>query len=545
MATLLQKALPQIMQIGQSFSPGRSTKTPRGSLGSFIVGAPPEYGQPRPDAGGTSISTLITPERMREIVMRTPTASACLNAILDFASAVEIKIRNTDPSVPAPATTLSVLQDYMVRPNPQDSWLQFKLALFRDLVTMGWAAVEIEKDSDGGVANLYTLDAARLYIDFDEHGTIVGYDMLDVRGMPIHGPDGTHAWLPDEVIFYRLNPVTYSRYPASRIHQLYTLGLIEDMMMAFIGTRFTESNIPFGLLDLGDVSPKELDTAINYWNAQVKKNHRIVVTGSKGTGAKYYSFGYHLKDLEATNLLAAVRGQIMGIMGVTMNELGDSQDINKSNGYNLSYTFKKRAIEPLLNEFCATTTKRLVYERLGYRNVEMYYDEIDSRDELIQAQIDDTYLKSGVETINMVRNRKGLPSVKGGDVPMIETNTGAIPVSMVDQFAQAQLAGLMAAVAETYQAIQQSQQQAVDADGNPVGPAPAPLPKLIDLPLIRPPQPPDSGRTPLGGGRSSMKVKYPTASQLGGNKDNSPKQAPRGPVQAARSAGIRKEDSQS
>src|SRR5262249_12602389 len=156
-----------------------------------------------------------------------------------------------------------------------------------------------------------------------------------------------------------------------------------------IGGKFTESNVPFGMLDLGDVSPKELDTAINYWNAQVKKQHRIVVTGSKG-GSKYYQFGYHLKDLEATKPLFTNRGQIMGIMGVTANELGESQDINKSNGYNLSYTFKKRAIEPLLNEFCATTTKRFIYESKGYRDVEMYYNEIDSRDELIQAQIDDS-----------------------------------------------------------------------------------------------------------------------------------------------------------
>ena len=538
MATLLQKALPQITQ---SFAVGRTTKTPRGSVGSFIVGAPPEYGQPRPDAGGNNIASLISPERMREIVMRTPTASACLNAIIDFASSVEIKIRNIDASKPTSATKLSVLQDYMRKPNPQDTWLQFKLALFRDIVTIGWAAVEIEKDQDGGVANLWTLDSAKLYIDFDEHGTILGYDMMDARGMPIHGPDGTHAWLPDEVILYRLNPVTYSRYPASRISQLYVLGVIEDMMMSFIGSRFTESNIPFGMLDLGDVSPKELDTAINYWNAQVKRNHRIVVTGSKG-GSKYYNFGYHLKDLEAKDLLAALRGQIMAIMGVTMNELGESQDINKSNGYNLSFTFKKRAVEPLLNEFCATTTKRLVYERLNYRDVEMYYDEIDSRDELLQAQIDDTYLKSGVVTVNHVRNRKGLPSVAGGDVPMIETSTGAIPVSMVDQFAQAQLHGLLAAVAETMAAIQAAQQPQVDADGNPQ--PQQKLPSLIDLPLIRPPQPPDSGHTPLGSGRSSMKIKYPSAKQLGGNKANSPAQKPRGPVQAARNAGIRKEDSQ-
>src|SRR5258708_1584783 len=114
--------------------------------------------------------------------------------------------------------------------------------------------------------------------------------------------------------------------------------------------RFTDSNIPFGVFDLGDVTEHELRLAIDNWNAQGRAGNRIMMTGSKGAGSKWIPFGYHLKDLEATELLKEFRMKQMGILGVTMNELGESQDINRSNGYNLSFTFKKRGVEPVLDE---------------------------------------------------------------------------------------------------------------------------------------------------------------------------------------------------
>ncbi len=102
-------------------------------------------------------------------------------------------------------------------------------------------------------------------------------------------------------------------------------------MLAFIGARFTDSNVPFGVFDAGDITPEEQQQAIASWNSQARKNHRIVITGSRG-GSKWYPFGYSLKELEAKDLLNQVRGYQMAVMGVTMNELGESQDINKSNG---------------------------------------------------------------------------------------------------------------------------------------------------------------------------------------------------------------------
>lgn len=457
MATRISKAVRSLFADQQIKKAGA-----RGTMSGYVVGVSHEWGQPLQTS--SDASGLITPERMREIILKTPTAGASHNATLDYAGGVKLNLRNIDPSKPVAKKQAKTIRKLLTNPNPTQTSRQFRLALISDLFTLGFAAIEIEPDEMGQPVNLWVMDAARLKVDFDEHGTILGYDMLDAYGRPIirgqnssasmyqipeNGSDmgfaspyskekGVHGWEPEEVIFFNLNPQSKSVYPYSRITQLFTTAVVEDLMMAFIGGRFTDSNVPFGVMDMGDITEQELKIAIANWNAQANEQHRILLTGSRG-GSKFIPFGYHLKDLEATSLLAEVRGKIMSIVGVTMNELGESQDVNKSNGYNLSYTFKKRAIEPMLNEITETLTRRLLWDTLGYYDAEFYYDEIDSRDELLQAQIDDIYLKMGVETINSIRNRRGQQSVGGGDDSMMYTGSAWVPTDMVRDMAKQML----------------------------------------------------------------------------------------------------------
>lgn len=471
MPSLLSKAMSQL------FSPAKREKqSARGTVSGFALGVSPLWGQPYPEVVSQDASSLISRPRMREIVMRTPTAAACVNAILDFTGGVKIDVRNVDTSKPVPKQQSNKVKRLLQRPNPDQTKRQFLLTLIRDLVTFGYAAVEIVHSGDG--VALWVMDSARIRIDFDEHGLIRGYDMLDARGRPIIGkPEGRsmyelptgmamgaaslasvpsytassvdanhapgtdlHGWEPDEVIFFALNPISESVYPSSRIVQLFSSAVLEDLMMQFIADRFTDSNIPYGVFDLGDVTETELKVAIDNWNAQGKTGNRILMTGSKGSGSKWMPFGYHLKDLEAVQLLQEFRMKIMGILGVTMQELGESQDVNKSNGYNLSFTFKKRAIEPILDEVTQTLTKRLLWDVLGFEDLELYYEEIDSRDDFLMSQIDTNYMKLGVLTPDQIRNRRGDISLPGGDESYVFTGNAWIPMSMVHQMAETMIA---------------------------------------------------------------------------------------------------------
>ncbi len=480
-------------------------KASRGSITDFVLNASPEYGQPLVVSADSS--GLISPERMREIVRKTPTVAACINAILDYTSNIDILVRNSDPSKPADETRAQIVEDLLRSPNDLDTGRHFLGKLIFDLAVLGWAGVEMEENRFGRPAKLHVVDGARLKVDYDEHGDVLGYDMLDIRGVPIRGLDGVHAWQSDELIYFRRDAVSNSVYPLKRLEQLFSCAVIEDMMLAFIGGKFTESNVPYGVYDLGEVSETELKTAVDYWNDQATSNHRIIMTGSRG-GSTFTQFGYALKDLEATQLLADVRQKIMAILGVTLNELGDSADVNKGNGYNLSYTFKRRAIEPLLNEIVQSLTARLVKKRLGFHDIDLYFEEIDSRDELLQAQIDDLNWKMGVFTPNHIRNRKGLPSQPGGDDATIVVGTTVMPLDLIRKFAQAQLDAIEAEV----EAMKMNTQQAA-----------------ITPPPVRGPQPPGGASYPDGVGSSRVRISYPKV-------QSSPQQA-RGPVQANRNAG--------
>ena len=502
-------------------------KGSRGSLGSYIVNAPHQYGQPYSATVGAGDQWgVISPERMREIVLKTSTAGSVVNTVLDFATGVDFSVRSVDARLKPDPKRSHLMMDLLMVPNPEDTALEFRQMIMRDILTTGFAAAQIERDTmTGKVAALWPLDAGKFWVDFDEHGNILGYNMLDAHGQPIKGPDSVHAWLDHEIIFFRRDPFTKSRYPMSRITQLFTLALLEDMMIYFISGKFTDSNVPYGVFDLGDIAPDDLMRAVDMWNTQFESGHRIMLVNSK-EGSKWFPFGYHLKDLEAKELLEIIRRKQMEVVGVTDNEMGESQNVNKSNGYSLSFTFKKRAVEPLLNTYYGTLTRFLAWEVLGFRDLEYGFDEIDTRDELLQAQIDDLQLRHGAITINHVINRRGDPSVPGGDEPNLFTGSAWIPVSMVNSFAQAQLEALQAeSRLLTVQALLAEQ-----GGTNP--------PKAgVSAPMIRAAAEPERFTTPDGAGGSNLKVTLP--------KPSAPQQSesPRGGVQALRQQGVRKEDS--
>jgi HK97 family phage portal protein len=407
----------------------------RGALTYYSPGQPREIGQPNSRA--TDGELMLPLSRKRELSVKSPTLGACLNATIDYVSPVKLSLKNVQPKTLVDPAVSKYVLDFLERPNRNDTQKHILEKIYRDLFILNFAAIEIERDSRNRVANLHVLDAARLHIDYDASGDILGYNMRNEYGEPII-KDGGHTWRPEDIILFRRDAESSSVYPASRLDQLFALGVIENLMIAFIGGKFTEGNIPYGVLSLGDISSNELDLAIKEWNKQAKSNHKILLTGSRGT-MDWVEFGYALKDLDASALLNEVRRRIMALVGVTDNELGEAGDVNKANGFNLSYTFKRRSIDPLLREACETLTRRLLWDEFKFRDLEFTADEIDSRDELLQRQIDDVDFKNGFRSINEIRNSRGDTSIEGGDEHVIVVGQMLIPVSMITKYAEAQL----------------------------------------------------------------------------------------------------------
>lgn len=523
MPTRISKALAALA--------GMEQKAARGVQSNYVPTSKEAYGAPPADQ--TDVLGLVTPERQREVALKTPTVSACVESILDFACSVPIRVRSVDPAQKPPMHRSGVVRELLYSPNDQDNERLFRRKVLRDIVTLGQGGIEIEPDANGQPAFLWPMDAARLRIIADKHGTITGFSEQDILGQP------PIVWRKEEVIHFSLDGRTNTPYPVSKMTLLFACGVLETLVLSYIGASFTDSNVPYGVIDIGEVNEVELKAAIAIWNQQMQQlgQNKLLLTGSKGHALNIHSFQGKLQELDAKNLLLTIRSYIMGIMGVTVNELGEAQDVNKSNGFNLSYTFKKRAIEPLLDCYVQCLTHQLIKGRLGFKDVELGYDEIDSRDELLQGQIDDLKLKNGLASINDVRNRTGQPNIAGGEEPTINLGGSIIPVSMINDFAQAQLDALQAINLQTMVAIQQAQlamtMTPTDTTDDPqMEPGGSP-------PLVRSMQPPMKFTTPDGAGSSTAKFKLPKPGGI--SSPNSP-QAARGPVQANRNQGVRKED---
>src|SRR5437879_2206834 len=140
MATLLSKALRGVLA-----QPERQQPEARGTVSGYVMGVSPLWGQPYPeqvDQTGDAAS-LISRQRMREVVLRTPTAAACLNAILDFAGGVKIGVRNIDPAEKMNKVQAKKINRVLTNPNPNQTKRQLILSLMRDIVTFGYGALEI------------------------------------------------------------------------------------------------------------------------------------------------------------------------------------------------------------------------------------------------------------------------------------------------------------------------------------------------------------------------------------------------------------------
>lgn len=72
---------------------------------------------------------------------------------------------------------------------------------------------------------------------------------------------------------------------------------------------------------------------------------------------------------------------------------------------------------------------KLIWRYFGYTDLEFKWGDQDATNPLDQVKIDDTNVRNGTATINEIRSSRGLPPIEGGDVAMVLTSTGYVPVT--------------------------------------------------------------------------------------------------------------------
>jgi phage portal protein BeeE len=106
------------------------------------------------------------------------------------------------------------------------------------------------------------------------------------------------------------------------------------------------------------------------------------------------------------------------------------RQMNRSTAQSDTERALEEGLAPLL-VWSKRVADNLLWDELGYRDLEFAWGESKEVDIEARAKVNDTYIRVGVLTINEVRDTMGLEPVQDGDTPLVYTNQGAQTIEMI------------------------------------------------------------------------------------------------------------------
>jgi hypothetical protein len=89
--------------------------------------------------------------------------------------------------------------------------------------------------------------------------------------------------------------------------------------------------------------------------------------------------------------------------------LGLQSDVNRSTAGEMADEAFQSAVVPVAKLLSEHITRDLFAKKLGWREFEFTFNDLETRDEMEEVQIQTELLKAGVLTVDEVREMRGLP----------------------------------------------------------------------------------------------------------------------------------------
>jgi HK97 family phage portal protein len=329
------------------------------------------------------------------------------------------------------------------------SWLR---PLIEDLLAIDAPTIERRRDRAGNLIGLDIVDGATIKVLVDRNGRrprtpAPAYQQI-IKG---------RIWADltsDDLIYSPRNMRTNHMYGFSPVEQLIvTINTVmrrQTQQLAY----FTEGNLPQGIINGPDGwSPDQFKEFQQWFDSRLAGN-----LGERSKlqwtpfGSKYQAF----KDAPIKDDFDEWLARVV-CFAFSLPPTPFIKQMNRSTSQEDQDRALEEGLLPLL-KWAKRLFDNIIQDDLGFHDLEFAWDTIIDLDPKKQADIHDVYLKNGTLSINQVLDDLGRDPVNGGDVPMIYTSTGAVPIDMIRDNA------------ETAAALQEKILTADDSAGdNPAG----------------------------------------------------------------------------
>jgi HK97 family phage portal protein len=302
------------------------------------------------------------------------------------------------------AQRASALTRALDLPNESDSFRTMIEQVIEDTLVGGFGAAEIETGDSDLPVRLYPVDGASIQVNANWKG-----DPSDPRYAQITGKLGKESLLPlrdDELMYVRLN---------SRSHTPFGLGKVEvafESISHFLqahryAARLASNSVMQYALWLNERTPEQHERLIRWWQDEVEGSGRVPVLSSeqKPEVLKFAAGTDADLRLEWQQFLLTM---IANAFDLPAMMLGAEQDVNQSTASELADEAFQNAIVPLAKLIADHITRDVIVKRLSWSDLRFVWTDLESRDEMVEVDIQTKLLAAGVLSVAEVRAMRGL-----------------------------------------------------------------------------------------------------------------------------------------
>lgn len=441
----------------RKYTPKTPSQIPEKTIDTFIkgIGVTPRY------IDGFGIPHEKDVKTLRALA-KTPTPAACIRRLITDACSAEWDIVAVNPkekdNTKIKQQIEHIRQNILIPNFSRQTFQQVIAAWLDDLLTLDMAVITkgYSITSPRFVTQFWVRDAASFLIEVDEYGNFgKHYPKQIIQGEITDGKETITATMelddmtvgywqhptgklappipfqPHEVIYGNLHPVSYSLYGVSAIEILKTR--LEIMLQSDISLDkfFRRNEIARALFTLDSEAglddhswnrfKNEFDTQLN------DLTKPIIRTDQKGS---LTNIQLNRKDVQWIEQQKEYRLSVMALFNVTPIMLGWTEDVPKATEQTQREIYLRKGLMPILKlieykmnidyitEFYYKDEENDIKGRFaeeGEPKVYFTFDFYDPLEEQYWLERAEYAAKSGVKTINEMRQERGLPPVVWGD----------------------------------------------------------------------------------------------------------------------------------
>jgi phage portal protein BeeE len=318
------------------------------------------------------------------------------------------------PAEVADATArLKTLRQCLEEPNVADSFRTLWEQVIEDVLVGGFGAVEMEATGDPlRPFHLWAVDGATIQIDAKWDG-----DPATPRYAQATGRLGKEALIPlldDELIYIRLNPRSYTPFGLGRLEVAFE-SITQFLSANRYAGRLASNSVVQYALWLNEATPEQHDRLIRWWQDEIEGTGRVPLLSCEQKPEVLRFAGGTDADLRIQWQEFLLR-MIANAFDLPPMMLGVYQDVNKATAGEFGDEAFAGAVVPVAKLVAEHITRDLFAKRLGWREFEFCFNDLESRDETEELQIQIQLLQNGVLTVDEVRQMRGLAAL-----PVVES----------------------------------------------------------------------------------------------------------------------------